>query len=175
MLKPGFPTSIGEIVRTTTFRWAFVTSGAFAVFVLVLFGFIYWKTDRDLIAVSDSVIGAQLNVVSVLPTERKVDAIGYQLAEDPRGVQFAGLFRSNGSRIAGNLSRLPSTLKLDATVQNTELARDDENDTRLVRAIGRILPNGDVLVIGRNVDEPKQLSKVVSQALLMGLIPAVLL
>jgi signal transduction histidine kinase len=117
----------------------------------------------------------QLNVVSALPPERKVDAIDYQLAEDPRGVQFAGLFRPDGSRIAGNLSRLPSTLKLDATVQNVELARDGEKGAQLVRAIGRVLPNGDVLVIGRNVDEPKELSKVVSQALVLGLIPALLL
>jgi signal transduction histidine kinase len=176
MLKPGCLMSIGEIVRTSTFRWAAVASGAFALFVLVLFGIIYWKADRYLITLSDDVIGLQLDVVSALPPERKVDSIHDQLAEDPRGVQFAGLFRHDGSRIAGNLSRLPSTLKLDATVQNAELTRYGarENGAQSVRAIGRVLPNGDVLVIGRNVDEAKQLSKVVIQALLLGLIPALL-
>lgn len=169
--------SIREIVQTSTFRWAFVASGAFAVFVLLLFGFIYWSTDLYLVARSDNVISSQLNVISALPPERKVYAIDYHLAQDPRGVQFAGLFRSDGSRIAGNLSRLPSTLKLDATVQNAELARDGarENDTRPVRATGRVLPNSDVLVIGRNVDEAIELSKVVIQALALGLIPALLL
>jgi signal transduction histidine kinase len=169
--------SVPEILRTSTFRWACVASGAFAVFVVVLFGFIYWKADRYLVARSDQVISLQLNVVSALPFERKVDAIEYQLAEDPRGVQFAGLFRPDGSRIAGNLARPPAPLKLDATAQSVELVKAGagENQTRRVRAIGRQLPGGDVLVIGRNVDEAMELATVVSQALALGLIPALLL
>jgi signal transduction histidine kinase len=168
---------VPEILRTSTFRWASVASGAFAVFVLVLFGFIYWKTDRYLVARSDHVISLQLNVISALPFERKVGAIDYQLAEDPRGVQFAGLFGSDRSRIAGNLARLPPALRLDATVQSVELMRAGagENQARLVRAIGRELLDGDVLVIGRDVDEAVELSTVVSQALALGLIPALLL
>jgi signal transduction histidine kinase len=168
---------VPEILRTSTFRWACVASGAFAVFVLVLFGFIYWKTDRYLVARSDRVISLQLNVLSALPLERKVGAIDYQLAEDPRGVQFAGLFGSDGSRIAGNLARLPSALKLDATAQSIALGRagSGENQTRMVRAIGQELPDGDMLVIGRDVDEAIELSMVVSQALALGLVPALLL
>ena len=37
---------LAELARTTTFRSAAVAAGAFAIFVLVLFGFVYWKTDR---------------------------------------------------------------------------------------------------------------------------------
>jgi signal transduction histidine kinase len=168
---------VPKILQTSTFRWASVASGAFALFVLVVFGFVYWKTDRYLVERSDHVISLQLNIVSALPFERKVDAIEYQLAEDPRGVQFAGLFRPDGSRIAGNLARLPAALKLDATSQSVELVKAGagENQTRPVRAIGRRLPDGNVLVVGRNVDEAKELSTIVSQALALGLIPALLL
>jgi signal transduction histidine kinase len=168
---------IPEIVRTSTFRWASVAFAAFAVFVVVLFGFIYWKTDRYLIARSDQVISLELNVISALSPERRVDAIEYRLTQDPRGVQFAGLFRPDGSRIAGNLARLPPSLKVDATAQSAILVKDSErdNDARRVRAIGRVLPNGDMLVLGRNVDEAKELSSVVGQALALGLIPALLL
>jgi signal transduction histidine kinase len=166
-----------EIVRTSTFRWASLASGAFAVFIFVLFGFIYGQTDRYLIARSDDVIRLQLDVISALTAEQKLVAIDYQVAQDPRGVQFAGLFRPDRIRMAGNLASLPSGLKLDATVQNAELARvgESENATRRVRAIGRELPGGNVLVIGRNVDEAKELSKVVGQALGLGLLPALLL
>ena len=168
--------SIREIVRTSTFRWALVASGALAVFVLVLFGYISWKTDRYLIARSDQVISSQLKVLSTLHPERQVDVINYQLAQDARGVHFAGLFRSDGSRIAGNLARLPPSLKLDATVQTASFTRDgaSDNEPRRVRAIGRELPDGDVLVIGRNVDETGELSTVVSEALALGLVPALL-
>jgi signal transduction histidine kinase len=167
--------SIRDIAGTSTFRWASVAFGAFAAFVLVLFGFIYWKTDRYLVARSDQVVRLQLDVLTALPLERKVGAIDYQLAEDPRGVQFAGLFRADGSRIAGNLAHLPAALRLDATVQNAKLMRTGAPETRLVRAVGRVLPDGDVLVIGRHVDEAMELSTVVSQALALGLFPALLL
>jgi signal transduction histidine kinase len=167
--------SIRDIVRTSTFRWASVAFGAFAAFVVVLFAFIYWKTDRYLIARSDQVVSLQLDVISALPMERKVDAIDYQLAQDPRGVQFAGLFHSDGSRIAGNLAHVPPALSLDGTVQNARLMQTGAPKTRLVRAVGRELPGGHVLVIGRNVDEAMELSMVVSQALVLGLFPALLL
>jgi signal transduction histidine kinase len=166
-----------EFVRTTTFFWAAVAAGAFAVFVIVLFGFIYWKTEHYLIARSDHVIASQLNVMSALPLERKADVIEYQLSQDPRGVQFAGLFRPDGSRIAGNLVSLPPGLKLDHSVQSAEVKRSNPSgvETRIVRAIGVRLPGGEVLVLGRDVDEALEISTVVSQALALGLIPAFVL
>ena len=166
-----------ELVRTTTFRSAAVATGAFAIFVLVLFGFIYWKTDRYLIARSDHVIASQLSVISALPLERKADVIDYQLSEDPRGVQFVGLFRPDGSRVAGNLDSLPPDLKLDNSVQSAEVKRKSASgvEKRVVRAIGQHLPDGDVLIIGRDVDEAMEISKVVGQALALGLIPALVL
>src|ERR1700692_1789518 len=107
----GHVMGLPEFARTGTFRSAAVASGAFAIFVLVLFGFIYRKTDRYLVARSDHVIASQLHVISALPLERKRDVIEYQLSEDPRGVQFAGLFGPDGSRMAGNLEGLPPGLK----------------------------------------------------------------
>jgi signal transduction histidine kinase len=170
MNLPGF-------VRTTTFRSAGVAAAAFAVFVLVLFGFIYWKTDRYLIDRSDHVITAQLRVIAALPPEQKADVIHYQLSQDPRGVQFVGLFRPDGSRVAGNLDGVPSGLKLDEPVQSTEVRRGNQKDveTLVVRAIGHHLPDGNVLVIGRDVDEAIEISRVVSEALALGLVPALVL
>ena len=40
------------------------------------------------------------------------------------------------------------------------------------RVIARRMENGDVLVIGRNVDEAREISHVVGQALVLGLLPA---
>jgi signal transduction histidine kinase len=173
------PNTMGlpEFARTNTFRWAVIAAVAFAVFVLVLFGFIYWTTDRYLIARSDHVIASQLTVMSALPLERKADAINYQLSEDPRGVQFVGLFGPDGSRIAGNLDGPPAGLKLDDGVQSAEVKRSSPAgvETRDIRVIGKHLDGGQVLVIGRDVDEAVELSKVVSQALALGLLPALVL
>jgi signal transduction histidine kinase len=173
------PNTMGlpEFVRTTTFRSAVIAAVAFAIFVLVLFGFIYRTTDHYLIERSDHVIASQLRVMSALPPERQADIINYQLSEDPRGVQFVGLFGPDGHRIAGNLDELPPGLKLDDGVQTAEVKRSGpaKVETRVVRAIGQRLDGGQVLVIGRHVDEAIELSKVVIQALALGVIPALVL
>jgi signal transduction histidine kinase len=169
--------NLPEFVRTTTFRSAALAAGAFAAFVVVVFGFIYWTTNRYLIERSDRVIALQLKVISSLSDERKSYAIDYELSQDPRGVHFVGLFGSDGNRKAGNLVSLPPSLKLDDSAQSTDVGKHGPNglETRVVRAIGNHLPGGDVLVIGRDVDEASEISKVVSQALALGLLPALVL
>ena len=46
---------------------------------------------------------------------------------------------------------------------------------QMARVIARRMQNGDVLVIGRNVDEASEISHVVGQALALGLLPALCL
>ena len=165
------------IIRSTTFQWALAAAGVFAVFVIVLFGFIYWKTDRYLIARSDRMIASQLDFIATLPGERQLDAIDQHLKQDSRRVQYAGLFGADGHRIAGNLEQFPSELKMNDSVQSVAVARTlpAGRDSRVIRAIARRLPNGDALVIGRDVDETAEISHVVGQALALGLLPALCL
>src|SRR6202035_438010 len=76
-----------QFMRSTTFRWALAVAGVLAVFVIVLFGFIYWKTDDYLIARSDIMIARQLDYLAGLSGERQRMAIDAHLEEDSRGVQ----------------------------------------------------------------------------------------
>src|ERR1700756_2885363 len=68
-----------RIIRSNTFRSALAVAGAVAVFVIVLFGFIYWQTDQYLIARSDKMIGSQLSFMAGLPGERRLGAINEHL------------------------------------------------------------------------------------------------
>src|SRR5262245_696242 len=99
-----------QYIHSTAFRWALAVAGVFAVFVIVLFGFIYWQTDYYLIARSDRMIASQLNFIAGLPNERQLDAIDQNLNQDSRGVQYAGLFGADGRALAGNLEQLPPEL-----------------------------------------------------------------
>lgn len=161
-----------QIIRSNTFRWALAVAGVFAVFVIVLFGFIYWQTDQYLIARSDRMIATQLNVIAALPGERQLNAIDVHLMQDSRGVQYAGLFGADGHRITGNLEMLPPELKLNDPVQSISVVRMAGRDARVIRAVARRMPNGDALVIGREVDETREISHVVGEALALGLLPA---
>jgi signal transduction histidine kinase len=162
-----------QIIRSTTFHWALAVAGVFAVFVIVLFGFIYWKTDDYLIARSDTMIARQLNYIAGLPGERRLLAIDEHLAQDSRGVQYAGLFGPDGEKMAGNLERFPPELTMDDSVRGITLAAGPQS--RAIRAIARRLSDGSALVIGREVDETREISHVVGQALALGLLPALCL
>lgn len=168
------PTRHAHIIGSSTFHWALTVAGLFAVFVIVLFGFIYWQTDHYLIARSDKMIAKQIDVIAALPSELRLAAIDENLRQDARDVHYAGLFAVDGRRITGNLEQLPPELKLDDSVQSLSIVRTlpAGRETHVIRAIARRMPNGDALVIGREVDETREISHVVGQALALGLLPA---
>jgi signal transduction histidine kinase len=162
-----------DFMRSNTFRWAFMMSGVFALFIVALFGFIYWKLDTYLTARSDRVITAQLSGISDLPPERRLQAIAERLRQDPRGVQLAAIFDAAGRPTIGNLESLPPDLRTDGVAQGAEIVRTDRQgrEHQTIRAIARRMPDGDVLVLGRNVDEAREIANVVGEALALGLLP----
>jgi signal transduction histidine kinase len=165
-----------QFIRSNTFRWALAVAAVLAVFIIALFGFIYVKIDHYLIERSDRMIMTQVEFIASLPSEHRARAIQDHLDQDSRKVQFAGLFDPTGGRLAGNLERVPDALRVDAPAQSVKAAlnRSGMIDP-VIRAIGRRLPNGDALVIGRNVDETAEISHVVGEALALGLLPALCL
>jgi signal transduction histidine kinase len=116
----------------------------------------------------------ELDGITGLSPERRLQAIDERLRQDPRGVQLAAIFAADGHRIIGNLESLPPDLRIDAAAQRSAVIRMDRNGSehQVVRAIARRMRNGDVLVLGRNVDEAGEISHVVGEALLLGLLPA---
>ncbi|MHB0771197.1 sensor histidine kinase [Bradyrhizobium sp. 5.13L] len=163
-----------QLIRSNTFLWALAVAAAFALFVVGLFAFIYWKLDNYLVARSDRMITTQIHFIADLPPARRVSAISDHLQQDSRGVQYAGLFDAAGNRLAGNIDHLPHRLGLDGSVQGVrlDLGGRPAFQVPVVRAIGRRLDGGDVLVMGRNVDETREISSVVGEALALGLLPA---
>ncbi len=161
-----------ELVRSTSFRRALVLAAALTAIIVALFGFVYWKTDSYLTARSDQMIMTQLNVISLLSDQRLLDAIDEHLRQDSRGVQFAGLFGSDGSRIAGNIARLPPGLKTGTPAHGVQIMaiRGASLENQVVQGVARQLPDGEVLVIGRLVDETVDVARVIGQALGLGLV-----
>src|SRR6267143_2082848 len=138
---------LSEFTRSATLRWTLLVAGIFAAFVVVLLEFVYLKTKNDLTMRSDRLVASQIGVFADLSPERRLDAINEHLKQDPARVRLAGMFGSNGRRIAGNLERLPPDLKPDNTVQGAVVDRIDEigREKQAVRLIARSLPNGDVM------------------------------
>ncbi|MDE5451797.1 two-component sensor histidine kinase [Bradyrhizobium sp. CSA112] len=166
-----------DFARSTTLRWAVLVAAIFTTLTIAMLGFVYLKTKHDLTTRSDRMIASQLSLFADLSPARRLEAIDELLKQDPGRVRLAGLFDSDRRRLAGNLDALPPILKIDDEVQGVIVDRVDEagREKQAVRLIARNLPNGDVLVIGRNVDEVGEIALVEGIAIALGLLPAVLL
>jgi signal transduction histidine kinase len=166
-----------EFVRSTTLRWTLLVAGLFAGFVVALLAFVYLKTKLDLTMRSDRMIASQMSVFAHLSPERRLEAIDEHLKQDPWRVRLAALFDPNGRRISGNLESLPPDLETDNVVQGAVVGRTDEtgSERQAVRLTARRLPNGDVLAIGRSIDEVAEIAHVAGGAFALGVVPAVLL
>jgi len=166
--RDSFSVQLPDFIRTTTFRW---TAGAFALCIVLFSAFVYWEAADYLLARTDAALTEECLSIAADPPDHQLDAIDDRLRQDPRRIKLAGLFGSDGHRIAGNLESLPHGLRIDAPVQTAAAVRIERNDreTMNVRAIARRLPNGNVVVIAGNIDELTQLAEIVARAVLLGL------
>src|ERR1700737_1450990 len=119
--RRGNPMRRPDFISSNTFHWALMVAGVFAIFVIMLFGFIYWQIDDYLTARSDRVITAELEGIAGLSSERRLQAIDEKLRQDPRGVQLGAIFAADGHRIAGNFESLPCLLRIDAPAQGVDI------------------------------------------------------
>jgi signal transduction histidine kinase len=163
-----------QFMRSNTFHWAAGLAALFAVFVTILFALIYFEIDDYLIARSDRMITRQVDFFAGLPRDRLIGALDDHLRQDSRGVQFVGIFDAKGKRLAGNVAVPPDGFELGAPARSVSLARVDDKKAGAtsVRAVARGLDNGDILLIGRNVDETAEIFRVVGGAFALGLLPA---
>jgi signal transduction histidine kinase len=162
-----------DFTRATAFRWTLVVAGAFGLCTLVLFGFVYWQTAAYMVSENDALLSEEIRVFAANTPEQRLAEIDDRLRKDPRRVKIAGLFDADGGRLAGNIESLPPRLAPNVPT-NAAVVRigDDGREMQQVRLAVHPLPNGQVLVIGRNIDELAELAVIVQRALALSLVPA---
>src|SRR5258708_24727724 len=90
-----------QFIRSNTFHWALMVAGVFAVFVIVLFGFIYWQIDDYLTARSDRAITLELEGIAGLSPERRLAANHQERRQGPRRCPLAAIFSHGGLPTTG--------------------------------------------------------------------------
>ena len=162
-----------DFARTTTFRWTLAVAGAFVLYTLVLFGFVYWQTAAFLLSENDILLTEEMRVFAANTSEQRLLEIDDRLRKDPRHIKVAGLFGADGHRIAGNIESLPPRLAPDVPT-DAEVGRLDggAREMQKVRLAAHPLPSGEVLAIGRDIEEIEEIAEIVGRALGLGLLPA---
>jgi signal transduction histidine kinase len=162
-----------EFARTTTFRWTLMVTGAFVLCTLLLFGFVYWQTAVYMRSNIDGLIIAELHNLAADPPQRRLNEIRERLSNDQRRIRIGAVFDAQGRPIAGNLESLPPGLAPDIPTETDIVRIDGQNrESQKARLVAQMLPSGETLVIGRNMDEIEEVAEIVGRALALGLLPA---
>ena len=166
-----------EIFRSPPFRLAAAFAAAIAAVALSLFVFIYWQTEIFETARIDSLLQAEARVMASESEPEMIRVIHRQLAGDLFHLAFAALFAADGQLIAGNLQHIPVGLPIDGLAHRVSAAgvEPDTPAFAVVRAVAMRLPQGRILVIGRDIAVLSELRAPVLSALEIALIPAFLL
>src|ERR1700733_7699317 len=166
-----------NILLSSAFRRVAVASAAFSLVAFLLFAFIYWQTAVLETRRIERLIETQTATIALAPTEQILWTVNTGIAHDLHRVTFGAVFDPAGTLVAGNLRRLPATLPLGGRAYRLGAARPDltHSDEEPVIAVGRRLPDGRVVILGRVVDQLAEMRSVVTRALAMGVIQALLL
>lgn len=167
-----------EFIHTTTFRWTVFVSGAFGLCTILMFGFVYWRMTTELVGNNDVVVDRAANVIAAAAAEERIAAVNERLRQNVRRIWVTALFDADGERIAGNLERLPRSLEPGAAPQSTSLVvlmDGGGHEQQTTRAVARRMTNGDILVVGRGIDDLSEISDTLGKTLALGLPPALCL
>jgi signal transduction histidine kinase len=162
-----------DFARTTTFRWTLVVTGAFVLCTLLLFGFVYWQTAVYMRSTIDRLLVGEVGIIAADAPQRRLEQIDARLRNDPRRIRIAALFGADGHPIAGNMETLPPGIAPDVPAE-ADIVRVDNRgrESQKVRLVLHPLATGEILVIGRNIEEIDEIAEIVGRGLALGVIPA---
>ncbi len=165
-----------EFINTTTFRWTLTISAVFVAAATILVVFTYQESvqlnmERIQMTLVQEIQNTMANPETVM---HRLEA---RLIEDPRRVRFAALFDPDRLPIAGNMTSWPINFEPDGKVWDITAERDDAQGREIQQAyaVGGVLSNGNIYVVGRSPDDYASWQQGVLALLPTALIPATLL
>lgn len=165
-----------RVLRSSTFRYAIIYMLVFGVSVAGVMGFVYWQTVRVIAAQTDDTIQAE--ITGLAEQYRQFGLVGLmriirersQAAPGRRGLYL--LADRNYNRIEGNLSSWPPIARGDPNTVDFLVATDAGGDSKpqVARARTFALIGGFYLLVGRDMTERTDFTKLMTDALIGGLI-----
>ena len=164
-----------DVFRTATFRLAFAYLCLFAVSVMVLLGFIYWRTAGFMASQSDETIKAEVQGLAEQYKRRQILGLRTIIIErsSRAGQRTLYLLTSfGGVPLAGNLSQWPANAQATAKdwINFTyERGPEDDRETRPGRGVQVVLQGGFKLLVGRDMKEVNAVESTIRATLLWAL------
>jgi signal transduction histidine kinase len=153
---------LSEVWRTTTFRLTLLYGLLFALGIGALLAMVYLRTAVYLTQRVDRILDAEATAEMAVPRAALRQTLDDALILNGRTSVFA-LFAADGTRITGNLRALPEGLT--PAGRPVEAAATPEFGAS-ARLLARRLPSGEILVVGRDIDQLREIRRIIASALI---------
>lgn len=153
---------LSEIWRTSTFRLSLLYGLLFAVGTVALLAMVYARSAVYLTHRVDDILAAEASAQLRVPRSALRPTIEAALTINGRSSVFA-LFAPDGTRETGNLRRLPAGLEPGGRPIEMAPTADFPASARL---IARRLSSGEVLVVGRDINQLREIRRIIASALI---------
>lgn len=151
-----------EIFRTTTFRLTLLYGLIFLVGTIALLWMVYFRSTVYLTDRVDGILHTELEALVRSPRPGLRERVIEDLTLNGDRTNVFGLFSANGERLAGNLNGLPANLPADGRAIEVPITPGFSVSTRM---IARRLPTGEILVVGRDVNQLREMRAIITSSL----------
>jgi signal transduction histidine kinase len=157
-----FSMQFNALRHTTTFRLTVLYGLLFALGTIALLGMVYVRSAGYLTRRVDSILNTEMSALLRSPPTQVRERLGEELTLNGNRMNVFGLFAATGTRITGNLVDLPPTLLTGTGPVELPPTAEFPASTRL---IARRLADGEILVVGRDIDQLQQMRSIITDAL----------
>jgi signal transduction histidine kinase len=166
-------TALTKLFRTTTFRLSLTYLALFGAAVVVAIFYIYWNTTVLLTRQLNDTIDAELKGLAEQYSAGGLNRLVSTIADRSRtpGNSLYYVADPNGQRIAGNLGTISNELANSLGPVEFVYSRPAAGGVEKRLAFANVfrLPGGYRLVVGRDIEDRRELGRVIRSAMLWGL------
>jgi signal transduction histidine kinase len=162
-----------KLLQTSTFRLAALYLAVFALSVGAILAYVYWNTALLIERQIEAAVRSEMAVLGEQVTnggmEGLIEAIRRRSDQNPGSVYLLTNFL--GRRLAGNLEALPeAAVKGQGWIEFSYTIETFEGlEHHRARAYHLRLPNGSVLLVGRDIEERRRLAALIRRTLYFAL------
>ena len=164
-----------ELFRTATFRLAILFALAVAACTSVVFLIIYWQVATFDVKRLDVILVGEVARAVTQPEDRLQHELELRYTSDLRRLDYAALFDKTGKLQYGNVEAIPQGLPIDGKAHTVPVQMRSGAGTEPAVFVAGQRQDGGVVLLGRSLYEVYALRQVVLQALMIGIVPAILL
>ena len=166
---------LNKIWHTTGFRVAITFLLIFIFSILLLFGYIYWKTTHYLIKEVDESLEARITQIKTIPQDHLESLVQKSVKNDASLLEPLSLFTTQGQYIAGDLRALPEVVQFNKPY-NFYIRRVSNSKRLILRGILYKVPeSNNIIIISSNIRGLHEFNELLLGAMLSSLAIVLLL